>query len=162
MKLYEIANIYSELMDRAFAEAEENEGVIDDELAEALEAVADQYQDKIHNCGLYYKNAIAEADAIKAEKDKLAAREKSARNRAEWIKKYIASCVQSGVKREFANLRISWSKSTETVISDESLIPSELCKIKVEPSKTEIKKMILSGVDVPGAQLVEKLNLQIK
>ena len=162
MKLYEIKSEYEMLLQAAFDCAEENEGVIPDDLADALDSVEAKYEEKIHNCLLYYKNQQAEADAINAETKKLSARAKAAANRAEWMKKYLKSCCPEGVKCSFPDTAISWRKSKSVEILDETKIPEDYCKIKITPSKTAIKQAIESGVVVPGASIVEKLNLQIK
>ena len=162
MKLFEIKAEYEQLLQAAFDCAEENEGVIPDNLALSLESVEANYEDKIHNCLLYYKNQQAEADAINAEAKKLSARAKSASNRAEWMKKYLQSCCTAGVKCSFPDATISWRKSKSVEILDESKVPEDYCKLVITPSKTAIKQAIESGVVVPGASIVEKLNLQIK
>ena len=162
MKLYEIKSEYENLLQAAFDCAEENEGVIPDDLADALEAVGSTYEEKIHNCLLYYKNQDAEETAIKAEAQKLTARATAASKRKLWMKKYLQSCCPEGVKLSFADSAMSWRKSKSVDIIDESKVPEDYCKVIITPSKTAIKQAIESGVVVPGASIVEKLNLQIK
>ena len=162
MKLFEIKSEYENLLQAAFDCAEESEGVIPDDLGNALESVEANYEEKIHNCLLYYKNQQAEADAINAEAKKLSARAKSASNRAEWMKKYLQSCCTEGVKCSFPDAAISWRESTATEILNENLIPQDYHKISVSYDKTAIKKAINSGVEVPGALIVKKQNIQIK
>jgi hypothetical protein len=162
LSLYAIREDYEQLIEQAMAEAAENEGVISDALAEALEEVSESLESKIINCGHAYKNRLAEAEAISAEVKRLQARAKAANGAAEWLKRYIERNATAGTKFNYTTISIGWRKSQETVISDEALIPQEYCKIKVEPSKSLIKEAIVKGIDVPGAQVVEKINIQIK
>ena len=62
--------------------------VIDIEAVEALEMEREQ---KIENIGLWIKELTAQAEAIKAEKNKLAEREKSAKNKAEHLKEFLTA-----------------------------------------------------------------------
>lgn len=41
----------------------------------------------------------------------------------------------------------------QVVITDESKIPDDLCKIERSPKKTEIKEALKSGKEIPGAEL---------
>lgn len=41
----------------------------------------------------------------------------------------------------------------QVVITDESKLPDDLCKIERSPKKTEIKDALKSGTEVPGAEL---------
>ena len=162
MKLYELKAEYEILLQAAFDYAEENEGAIPDDLALYLESVGANYEEKIHNCLLYYKNQQAEADAINAEAKKLSARAKSASNRAEWMKKYLQSCCTEGVKCSFPDAAISWRKSKSVDIIDESKVPDEYCKIERTPKKKLIEAAIKAGENIEYASIVEKKNLQIK
>lgn len=59
---------------------------------------------------------------------------------------------------------LSYRKSEAVVFTDEALIPSEYKKEKLTISvdKTEIKKAIKAGAEVPGAEIEVRQNLQIK
>ena len=162
MKLYEIKTEYEQLLQAAFDYAEENEGVIPDDLALALNSVEASYEEKIHNCLLYYKNQDAEETAIKAEAQKLAARATAAGKRKLWMKKYLQSCCAAGVKCSFPDAAISWRKSKSVDIIDESKVPDEYCKIERTPKKKLIEAAIKAGENIEYASIVEKLNLQIK
>jgi hypothetical protein len=47
-------------------------------------------------------------------------------------------------------------------VVDEAILPDEFWAIKREVSKTLISNAIKDGLEVPGAQMVENKNLQIK
>lgn len=59
---------------------------------------------------------------------------------------------------------LSYRKSEAVVFTDEALIPAEYKKEKLTISvdKTEIKKAIKAGTEVPGAEIEVRQNLQIK
>lgn len=50
---------------------------------------------------------------------------------------------------------VSLRKGGETInITDETLIPTQLCKVNIIPDKIEIKKQLKAGVQIDGAELV--------
>ena len=52
---------------------------------------------------------------------------------------------------------VSIRKGIQVVnIYDDKTIPSQLCKVSVVPDKSIIKKQLLSGVKIEGAELVTK------
>ena len=59
---------------------------------------------------------------------------------------------------------LSYRKSEAVILTDEEAIPSEYKKEKLTISvdKTEIKKAIKAGTEVPGAIIETRQNLQIK
>ena len=59
---------------------------------------------------------------------------------------------------------LSYRKSEAVIFTDEALIPAEYKKEKLTVSvdKTEIKKALKSGTEVPGAMIEVRQNLQIK
>lgn len=67
-------------------------------------------------------------------------------------------------KIETSLMKLFFRKSESVEIVDEKLIPEEykLSRVVVNPDKILIKKLIKSGESVPGAEVVEKFNLQIK
>ena len=121
---------------------------------------------KVENMALWIKNLNAEADAIKAEKDNLADREKAARNKADRLKKYLAEILQ-GEKFSSPKVAISYRKSTAVEIADEAEFISRGPKEYLIPQPPKIDKKAISeilkaGKEIPGASLVERDNIQIK
>lgn len=152
-------NLYQ--IDRAILE------LVDPESGEILdyEAFADlqmEREQKIENIALYYKNLMAEAAALKAEKDSFAEREAAAKNKAESLKKYLDT-ILGGNPYKSTKFNVTYRKSEQTVIDDISAIPAEYLKpVKPEAKLTEIKKAIKGGVEVAGAHVEEKNNISIK
>lgn len=156
MKLYEIDNAIMECVDQETGE------IIDTEMLDALQM---ERETKIENIGLYIKNLLSDAEAIKAEKNNLAARQKAAENKAASLKRYLEGYL-SGEKFKTPRISISYrkSKSVQTTdVFDINDIPNDYLTIKEpELDKTACKKAIESGMDIPGVVLVEKNNIQIK
>ena len=144
------------------AYAAEHEGEIPDDLDAQLEAMQGQRNDKLLDLGRWTKNLLAEAEAIKSEKGKLAARQSALENKAARIKAFIGMNLTPGEKLSDPNTAFSWRKSVSTEIYDENAVPDDYCITKRLPMASEIKAAIQAGKDVPGARLNEKLNLQLK
>lgn len=134
--------------------------ILDDELSAELDSLMLARDTKIENIALWIKNLKAEAEAVKAEKDKLAKREKSLGNLADRLKGYLSDNLQ-GEKFQTPRVVLSWRKSTAVEVDDDF---SDERFIKYEPkiSKSDIKDALKSGEIIEGARLVENNSLQIK
>lgn len=130
--------------------------------AECLEALEMERTAKIENIVLWVKNLLAEAAAYKAEKEAFAEREKQAAAKAERLKMYLTAAL-GGERFTTEKCAVSFRKS-KSVEVDETQLPKEWCteKITYTPNKIAIKKAIGAGEKVPGARLMEWLNIQIK
>ena len=153
MKLYEINEQIMACIDNETGE------IIDTDKLNELQIAKDE---KIENLALWYKDLLAEANALKKEKEAFAAREKSAQNKAESIKNYL-SYVLNGENFKTTKCALSFRKSEKTVIDDIYSIPEKFLKY-AEPKAdlTEIKKAIKNGEEINGAHLEEAQNIQIK
>ena len=69
-----------------------------------------------------------------------------------------------GQRFETAKVAFSYRKSERVDVINEEIVPDKFCRFETKrvPSKTDIKKMLKSGEEVPGCVLVESQNLQIK
>ncbi|WP_418597101.1 siphovirus Gp157 family protein [Phascolarctobacterium succinatutens] len=135
--------------------------IIDLEAIAALEMERDK---KIENLGCWYKNLLADAEALKAQKNAFAEREKAAKAKAESLRGFLGRYL-NGKKFETAKVAMSFRKS-EAVEFDAKCIgdvPDEFLKFKdPELDKVAVKKAIKAGETVPGCELVQRQNLQIK
>ena len=132
-------------------------------LPEDIDSLNIERDEKIEGIALYIKNLKAEAGAIHAEIERLKDREELKKKKADRLAQYLAS-VLCGKKFETAKTSLFFRKSSVVQISDELLVPEEFMKIKTEkkPDKTAIANWIKSGNFIPGCELIEKQNLQIK
>lgn len=135
--------------------------IIDLEAIAALEMERDK---KIENLGCWYKNLLADAEALKAQKNAFAEREKAAKAKAESLRGFLGRYL-NGKKFETAKVAMSFRKS-EAVEFDAKCIgdvPEEFLKFKdPELDKVAVKKAIKAGETVSGCELVARQNLQIK
>lgn len=158
MKLYEIDNAILDCIDLETGE------VIDTERLDALQIERDA---KIENVALWIKDLKAEAEAIKAEKQALAERQRVAENKAESLKKWLAYALD-GQKFSTAKCAVSFRKTEKVEISDVGMIRlmkehDELLTYKdPEPNKTAIKQALKDGLSIQGVQLVQNVSTIIK
>lgn len=168
MRLYEIADDYMRLMD-----AIENDDIPETALADTLESIVSLLEDKADNIACLIKNLMAEAEAIKAEEDKLKARRTAKLKRAEALTEYLSECLTNAghTKIETARNVISFRKNPPAVtfVNEAAFIEwakvhndSFLTYAKPTVNKTAIKAAINSGEEIEGAYLESKLNIQIK
>lgn len=159
MTLYEINNQMNEAMLAAF-DPETGE-ILDDEMTERFEKLALDRDKKIENVCCMIKNLKAEAEALKAEKNAFASRQKVAESKAESLTKYLAS-VLNGEKFDSVRAKVSWRKSEAVQIDDISSLPQEYVSYTPSADKTEIKKALKAGKEIAGASLVTNQSMVIK
>ena len=153
MNLYEINNEILECVDAETGE------IFDEEKYDALSMERDA---KMENILLWIKNLNADIDALKNEKKSFEERIKSATNKRDSLKNYIASVLE-GNKFKTDRVSVTWRKSESVEITDIDSIPDELLKYREpEADKTEIKKLLKLGHDIEGAELITNNNIQIK
>lgn len=166
MKLYEIAQDYLALM-----QAIENDEIPEEAIADTLEAITAEIEDKADNIACLLKNIDAEIVAIKAEETRLAERRKVKEKSAERIKQYLSDVLQGAAidKVETARNRISFRKSEAVELDEGAFVAwamennNDLLTYSApKANKTEIKKALKGGQAVEGARLVIKQNIQIK
>lgn len=156
MTLYEIDSAILECIDPETGE------IVDFEKLEALQM---EREEKIEKIALWYKNLMADAEAIKAEKTILGEREAAARRKAESLKKWLQTAL-NGSKMSTPKVVIGFRKSEAVEIeNEEEFIAAvqragrdDLLTFK-EPTinKTALKAAIKAGESVNGAALVEKI-----
>ena len=153
MKLYQINEQILECID-----TETGELLDADKLAELVIAK----EEKIKNVGEWYLNLLAEAKALKEEKEKFATRQKAVENKAESLKRWLDFALQ-GERFKTTTVQINYRKSEQVVIDDIYKIDERFLKY-AEPTadKTEIKKALKQGEEIFGARLEQKLNISIK
>lgn len=157
MKLYEIPNEITDLLDP-------ETGEITDEAA--LAKLLERWNNGIEWLALEVKNSLAEAEALKKEKEAFAKRQQTAENRAKSLKNYIAFLL-NGEKFKTDRVQISWKKSEQVQTDAEFMLwakeHSAYLRFKEpEVDKTALKEALKSGIEVPHAVLVENQNIQIK
>lgn len=135
--------------------------VFDEDYLNNLQISRDE---KRENIAKWIKNLDSDIEQLTKQKQHFDNRIKSAKNKQEWLKNYLAADL-NGDKWESKDKAVSvtWRKSEVVYIPDETDIPKKWF-IKQDPKldKAGIKKAIKSGTKVRGASIVTKNNMQIK
>lgn len=162
MKLYEI----NAEIEKAFEECIDLEtGEIKD--FAKLEELGIAKKEKVKNIALQILNMRAEEKAIDEQLKKFLNKKKSIRRDIESLEGYLTYNTQ-GESYNFTEVKIFYKTSEETVITDEEALEKyckrhkELGTYEFKPSKTAIKEAIRGGLNVKGAEVVIKNNLQVK
>lgn len=163
-----MANIYK-LNDQIKACIQlDEEHVVDTEDGEIFdlqqfEALQMERGQKIEGMCCYIKNKLAEAQAIDAEIDTLSYRSGAIKKEVDRCKAYLAGALY-GEKFETPRCKISWRKSEICNVLSMEAIPDEYkrTKVTVDADKTAIKKAIKAGAEIPGAEVIQKLNMTLK
>lgn len=135
-------------------------------LLENIEKLKLDYAVLIRNLRNEYFNRKAEADALNAEKQRLAKRQATAERAYDRAARFLAYLTK-GEKYQDEDVKISYRKSESVELDDEFLewatvnAPG-LVKITPEPRKSDIKRLLKNGQQIEHAHLEERQNIQIK
>ena len=158
MSIYEIDDSIMSLVDMETGEIE------DEKRYDELQMERTQ---KVENIGLLLKNTVAEAKAIKEEEQVLAARRKTAENKAERLKNLLAYALH-GEKFSTPKLKVSYRKSRVVNIDPQFIEWAEsnaddlLTYSDPKVNKTAVRDAIDSGRDIKFATIETKQNMQVK
>lgn len=162
MHIYELNKQIETLSEQEWVDPDTGE-ILDEDVANALNALTLERDEKIENVALWYKDVLAEAEAIKEEKRKLEIRQRQKERLAESLKRYLDYAL---VGQKFSSPRVAISfrnvVNGKTVIDDPTLIPMAFQKVVTEPIKSEISKAIKAGIDVPGAHLEDSHSVIVR
>jgi outer membrane murein-binding lipoprotein Lpp len=161
MNLYEIDREILGCIDMETGE------IVDGAKLEALQIARDE---KIENVALWVKNLVAEAAALKAEKEAFAERQKAAEKKAESLKRWLSTAL-GGQKFTTERVAVSFRKSEGVVVEDaEAFVVwaqtcgrEDLLTIKApEINKAEVKKALKGNEQLDFVALETRSNITIK
>lgn len=157
--LYEIECVYQELLDRA----EENDGDITEVVKEFKEVEA-SLEDKAENYWRIIRNLTVEAEGIKAEKLRLANKQKQLEKLADKLKEEILNAMGLFEKDKLKTKLGGFSTriNTSLKVLDETLIPEQYFKVVKEVKTDDIKKALKNGEDIPGVEINKEKGLVVK
>jgi outer membrane murein-binding lipoprotein Lpp len=129
---------------------------------ERLNELQMERNEKLEKVALWIKELNAEADALKAEKQAFADRQKAAENKAGSLKKWLADAL-AGEKFKTTKVMVSFRKTKSVEVADIFALDENYVKYS-EPTadKAAIKKAIEAGQKVAGATLVENVSISVK
>jgi len=162
MKIYEIPGALRELLDRL--DADPDTGEVDGEALAAYAEYTTAAAEKLEGTACYCRELKAEAEAIKAEEERLAKRRKALENKSERLKAYMMPALEAmggKVKGVMVSLRIS--KTQSVTVFDIDALPDAFKRVvtKVDPDKMAIKKALKSGERIPGASIEERQSVVV-
>lgn len=162
MNLYELSQNYIHLLSLLDDSDELNK----DAIQETLEALGDSIEVKAENYCKIIRKYEAEREAIKNEVVRLTDRAAHIAKKVDILKESLAQNLQKTgkTKIEGSLFTIGFRKSSSVNVINIDHLPDEYKREvrEVVADKALIKERIKFGVEVPGAEIVEKQNLQIK
>lgn len=168
MKLYELAADYQNLLD-----AIENGDIPEIALCDTLESITTLLEDKADNIACMIKELTVEAEAIKAEEDKLKARRTAKLKRAQRLTEYLSECLTNAGRDKIETARnvITFRKTPGKVVFDNEKAFVEWaeknagCFLKTTApttDRTAIAVYIRDGGRLPGVRIESSQNISIK
>lgn len=179
VSLYDMTSEFRELFDSLDAimedagDSEEDTADMEQAWFDTLEGMEMAIEDKAENVAVYIKGTLAEAEELKAERDRLNARIKARQNAAERMKKYLLDNMvrMSRTKIETPKAVISVRNNAESVaVMDEAALiewaqeeHEENLKYKLpDINKTAVKKAMQAGEEIPFCELRRTQSVTVK
>jgi hypothetical protein len=137
---------------------------------EKLDALQMEREAKLEGVALWVKDLKAEAEAVKAEADKLTARKKALDNKIDGLKNWLLFALD-GEKLKTPRCNVYQTHSQRVAVEDEAGLisflktledPGRFVRYTEELRKDEIKKALKDGTIIPGAELEETESVVIK
>lgn len=175
ISMYELSAEQARLTSEIATAAEENDGVVPDELMEQLLACDGDATQKVENCVKAVKilegeNMVIDGQiaALETEIARLEKRKNATDNAVKRLENRVIEFMRSvGKEKVKTALFTVYPKTAVSVnIIDESKLPIEFkrqtVKVEYKPDKKLIKEYIESGKNISGAELVTNTYLRIK
>jgi hypothetical protein len=137
-------------------------------VADTLESMSGELEVKAQNVALMARSLDDTAASVKQWAKDANDRAKAIETRAEALRAYLARCLtDAAIERvEGPGVVISWRKSSAVVIDEPALIPQEFMRTPETPppapDKAAIAASLKLGVEVPGAHIEQRRNLQVR
>lgn len=155
--LYELSLAAQNLLD-LLTDEEIDEQTFNDTL-EAMGAA-----EKVENTCKVIGCLTADVEMFKKEIERCQKRKKTIENNIKWLKQALLNFyISSGEKQlKAGTFTVSSRKSKAVEIINSDLIPSEFVVFEPTINKSEIKKRLTAGEKVQGAELTERVSVQIR
>jgi len=164
VKLYEIRGELEEILARAI-DLDTGE-VLDEALCAELDAVQGKLEDKALDVAAFVVNIEADAEALKTRAKQLSERARIEQNRADSLKRYLASCLEPSAKLKDSRVAIGWRKSEACVldVADVQTLPERWRRVSYSAATSEIKEALKAGDPEAAkvAHLETRQNLQVR
>ena len=137
--------------------------------SKALSDINTEFNDKVLDCGMVYRNIQVEAEVYKTESKRLADKANSLEKRAEGLRVYVEQQMgQLGIESiKGSTFTVKFRKLPPVVqIDNLDIIPASYKRIvpqAVEADKRKLLEDLASGIKVEGASLkTDRRKLEIK
>lgn len=163
--LYELTDELSRLLD-AIALGD----IPEEAIADTLEGVSGEFDEKCDNIACAIKNLRAEAALIKGEEENLAERRRKKERDADSLTKYLSAAMQKlgKMRLETSRNKIGFRTSCGVRLTDEVAFINwaerykpDVINIVKKPALAKIKEL-LAEEEIPYAELEPRQNIQIK
>lgn len=162
MRLYDLTDQYNDLLD-LLEESDDREA-----LQAMLDGLDDAFDSKVESIVKLMRSKAAERDAIDDERRRLEARAGKMDKEVEWLQSYIQREMErlgkEKVKSSLFNISMANCPHAVNVLN-ELEIPDNYFVTK--PAVTTLDKrlileMLKNGVEIPGAEIIQRKRLSIK
>lgn len=164
MRLWELAEQYDLLYERALAESSDD-GEVPADLVAALDSLEDDIGEKLNGCVRVLKNLMAEQESYQRESNRLQRRATALKRRCEWLKRYIVENMRAmGIEKTggIPQASVIPNSQPSVKILDESKVPHEFDATPSRViSKSAILEAIMSGREVEGVVVEHNYHLRI-
>jgi len=162
MKLYEIKYEIAHNLENAF-DPDTGE-LIDPNALERIELLEGDLTEKVCDIACWILDEEYEVEKHAKEEAKQKKKKLAAARRVESLKAYLIGALDNDRKYTDSRVSVSFRKSESVDVEQSAPIPDEFWTIheEVKYDKLAIKRALKSGMSVPGCQIVEKQNIQIK
>ena len=131
-------------------------------LESSLEALELDREQKLLNCAWVVRNALAQAQAIREEENRLSAKRGLYERRAERVTEYVAKCggLEEGEKFEKAGNGWKWTSSERVEVDPDFDSPAYM-RVKQIVDRVALKAALKRGWVVEGAKLLRTKLLKV-
>lgn len=156
MKLYELSEIYNNIIDLDLPE---------EELTTALQNIDEQIEAKADNIAKVLRELEGQIETIKAEETRLKEKRKAIENKRESLKNYLKNQMEildkKKIKTDLFSFNISRNKASLKIL-DETKIPETYFTITRTPKKQDILEAYQEGKLTEGIELEQTESLRIR
>lgn len=163
MTLYELSTQYRALEEAlgTMDDAEQVQSALDE-----MNALGETIQDKALGIARVLKNLQSDADAIKAEEQRFAARRKAIENNLARLKAYAVEMLDAAgidsAKDQLFTVKVQDSPPSVDLYDPEKLPDTYYVPVEPRVDKRAILDDLKSGKDVPGAAIMRTRSLRVR
>lgn len=133
---------------------------------DTMESLMHNMEDSVNELTTFNASIKGKIEEAKFHKKRITEYAQFLERKEERLKRFLGDFLaKTGLEKVEGSLgKISLRKSKSVEVYDAVKLPNECLNVThtYKPDKNKIKELINSGVEIPGARIVEKKNVQIK